>query len=103
MTHFNRLKAAEHERLSLLLGECAEAIAIVGKILRHGYESTNPTLPLDEQRTNRSLLTQEIGDVLHAIDRLTSSCDLDADAINNARANKRDSVVRWMHHDRRAL
>ena len=36
---FNKLSAAEAERLALLLEELGEAQQAIGKILRHGYEN----------------------------------------------------------------
>jgi len=42
--HFNGLSPAEAERLALLAEECGEVVQAVCKVLRHGYESTNPTL-----------------------------------------------------------
>lgn len=61
---FNELTDAEAERLAILAEECAEVIKCVGKILRHGYESYDPTGQV--KGTNREQLEREIGDV-HAI------------------------------------
>jgi hypothetical protein len=36
---FNQLTDAEAERLALLAEECGEVVQVIGKILRHGYES----------------------------------------------------------------
>jgi hypothetical protein len=55
MDHFNRLTPAEAERLALLLEELGEAQQIIGKILRHGYESYHPD---DPETTNRTLLAR---------------------------------------------
>lgn len=60
MTHFNGLTPAEAERLAMLAEECGEVIQIVGKILRHGYESFHPVNP---RVTNRQLLVRELRDV----------------------------------------
>ena len=57
--HFNKLTPAEAERLAMLAEECGEIIQIVGKILRHGYESHHPD---DPSSTNRDLLTDELSD-----------------------------------------
>lgn len=59
--HFNGLTPAQAERLAMLAEECAEVIQIVGKILRHGYDSYNP---LDPNTPNRRLLEKEVIDVL---------------------------------------
>ena len=58
--HFNGLTPAETERLAMLAEECAEVIQIVGKILRHGYESHHPDTP---DVSNRFLLRRELLDV----------------------------------------
>lgn len=62
MEHFNRLTPAEAERLALLAEECGEVIQAIGKVLRHGFESTHP----DGGPTNRESLERECGDVYHA-------------------------------------
>lgn len=59
MTHFNQLTPAEAERLAMLAEEAAEVIQIVGKILRHGYDSYHPNSP---EITNRDLLGFELTD-----------------------------------------
>jgi hypothetical protein len=63
--HFNGLSPAEAERLALLLEELGEAQQVIGKILRHGYESHHPENPDD---SNRALLEGELGDVMAAIE-----------------------------------
>jgi hypothetical protein len=60
MKHFNQLTPAQAERLAMLAEECGEVIQIVGKILRHGYESYHPANP---RLTNRDLLAKELRDV----------------------------------------
>ncbi|QBJ04542.1 nucleoside triphosphate pyrophosphohydrolase [Pseudomonas phage Lana] len=64
-THFNELTPAQAERLAILAEEMGEAIQIIGKILRHGYDSFNPD-SLDI-RTNRQYLHDELTDVEAAI------------------------------------
>lgn len=60
-THFNRLTPAQAERLAMLAEECAEVIQVVGKILRHGYDSHHPAIP---HVTNRQLLGDELTDLM---------------------------------------
>lgn len=60
MTHFNQLTPAQAERLAMLAEECGEVIQVVGKILRHGYDSYHPVNP---RVSNRSLLVKELRDV----------------------------------------
>lgn len=59
MQNFNGLTPGEAERLAMLAEECAEVIQVIGKILRHGYESYHPDEP---SITNRHLLEKEITD-----------------------------------------
>lgn len=59
--HFNKLTPAEAERLAMLAEECGEVIQVIGKILRHGYDSFHPA---DPSVTNRDLLGRELTDLL---------------------------------------
>jgi len=59
--HFNGLTPAQAERLAMLAEECGEVIQIIGKILRHGYDSYHPQ---DRTATNRQLLGRELTDLL---------------------------------------
>ncbi len=68
--HFNGLTPAQAERLAMLAEECGEVIQMVGKILRHGYDSYHPVNP---RVSNRDLLAKELRDVnavLQAMARL---------------------------------
>ena len=58
--HFNRLTPAQAERLAMLAEECGEVIQMIGKILRHGYDSYHPDNP---SALNRSLLGRELTDL----------------------------------------
>ena len=58
--HFNGLTPAEAERLAMLAEECGEVIQIIGKILRHGYDSYHPA---DPSTTNKQLLGRELTDL----------------------------------------
>ncbi|MGR3521928.1 MAG: hypothetical protein ACU0FT_04160 [Paracoccus sp. (in: a-proteobacteria)] len=68
MKHFNGLTPAQSERLAMLAEEAAEVIQIVGKILRHGYESHHPD---DPDTSNRQLLANEIADLSAVIDLMS--------------------------------
>lgn len=54
------LTQPELERIAMLAEEAGEITQVVGKILRHGYESSHPGAP---EVTNRSLLSREISDL----------------------------------------
>lgn len=82
--NFNGLTAAETERLAMLAEEAGEIAQMVGKILRHGYESFHPDDK--EQVTNRVLLRNEINDLVGVVHGMVLANDLspltfyDADA-----------------------
>lgn len=59
--NFNGLTPAQTERLAILMEECGEVVQIIGKILRHGYESGSPFGHNPE--TNRQALIRELFDV----------------------------------------
>lgn len=60
----SNLSNAEIERLAVLSEECGETMQLVGKILRHGYESYHPADIT--QTTNRTLLLGELNDIAFA-------------------------------------
>ena len=94
MEHFNRLTPAEAERLALLAEECGEVVQIIGKILRHGFDSCHPNGGL----TNRALLERECGDVRHAMIRLCNAGDLYKQAIHDRADEKAVLVEKYLHH-----
>lgn len=91
--HYNKLTPAEAERLAMLAEECAEVIQVVGKILRHGYESFHPNDPLI---TNREILCMELMD-LHAVVELMDN-DLPRDPKDNIGGKYLDKKLSWTHH-----
>lgn len=94
MEHFNGLSPAEAERLALLAEELGEAMQAIGKVLRHGYESTHP----DGGPTNREALERECGDVRHAMIRLCDEGDLSRRAVHERANAKAQSIGRYLHH-----
>jgi hypothetical protein len=90
------LTPAETERLALLMEEMGEAQQMIGKILRHGYESYHPDDP--EKTTNRSLLAREMGHVWAAMQLMIIPQDISGNIIEWSRAEKRETVKRWLHH-----
>lgn len=92
--HFNRLTPAEAERLAMLAEECAEVIGIVGKILRHGYDSHHPDSPA---LSNRDLLAGEIADVDAVVKAMKAGelKDYEARDIIGTRWKKK---LRYSHH-----
>lgn len=93
---FSGLSPAEVERLALLAEEMGEAIQVVGKVLRHGYESHNPNDP--ERTTNRKLLMNELGDVRHSVDRMCDADDVSKQIIGVRAHLKGQRVGQYLHH-----
>jgi hypothetical protein len=92
---FPGLTAAQIERLALLSEELGEAQHMIGKVLRHGYDSINPVNP---GPTNREALGMELGHVRAAIAMLTGAGDLSATDISRHGARKLVTVQPWLHH-----
>lgn len=93
----NQLSAAESERLALLVEECGEVIQAASKVLRHGYESKNP-LRGEMPPRNRENLAEELGHVLHVIDRMSLAGDVDRRQVNVSKLEKSERIGRWLHH-----
>jgi hypothetical protein len=94
--NFNGLTPAETERLALVAEECAEVVQVIGKILRHGYESSSPFDP--ERVTNRQNLEVEVGQLLYALALATTAGDISTRGVAFGRTNKAQTVGNWLHH-----
>ena len=91
---FNKLTLAEAERLAMLAEECAEVIAIIGKILRHGYDSYHPDAPAI---TNRDMLADELADV-HAVTRAMKWEELRDYTCEDTIGSRWKKKLRYSHH-----
>lgn len=99
MTRFgNGVSQAAEERLQLLIEECGEAIQAAAKILRHGFDSTNPDVP--HSRSNRAQLEHELGHIKYAIELLCREGNLDYGAIVASKTVKGDSIGKWLHFNK---
>lgn len=96
MTFSNGLSAAQLERLAILSEELGEAQQAIGKIIRHGYRSTNP-LKVNSV-TNKEGLEREIGDIRFAVELLSEMGDLDHYVIESWKGEKANSIGRYLHH-----
>jgi NTP pyrophosphatase (non-canonical NTP hydrolase) len=97
----NDLSEAQLERLALLSEEMGEAQQVIGKIIRHGYRSWNPTVV--ERRTNREDLEFEMGHVTCAFGLLADAGDIDRMTALGQAIKKKESVKKWMHHQAPAI
>lgn len=98
MEHFNQLSLAEVERLGILSEELGESQQIIGKILRHGYASYDPTAPVETRMDNRNLLEMELGHVACAIDKMIGKRDLVETRILAASIEKEERPNKYLHH-----
>ena len=81
------------ERLALVAEECGEVLQVIGKVLRHGHESSHP----NGGPTNRELLEIELGDLEASIDILVDQ-DLNGKHVRRAMQDKLNRVGRYLHH-----
>lgn len=98
MIHFNQLTPQQAERLALLGEELGATQHAIGKILRHGFESRNPTLHSSHAPSNRETLTKEIASILVAIDLLIEAEDISKQAISEYIEIKKIRVEPYLHH-----
>lgn len=97
----NRLTPAEDERLAFLMEECGEAIQVIGKIMRHGFDSRDPTVAASP--TNRRMLEKELGDIQTAILLLVEAMDVDEKRIVRRIPQKLEKFSRYQHHQSKQL
>lgn len=90
-----KLTKGQLERLAFLSEEMGEAQQAIGKIIRHGYDSYDPTK--DDSPDNKEFLERELGDVRAAMIMLCNSGDLDKETIHQNADAKMESVKQWMH------
>jgi NTP pyrophosphatase (non-canonical NTP hydrolase) len=99
--HFNGLTPAEAERLAILAEEAGEIVQAVGKILRHGYESYNPTTV--RQIPNRRHLEIECGDIAAVIHDMCRQGDMQPGFIDTQRESKLarlEAGTLYLHHQK---
>lgn len=94
--HFNLLTPAQLERLAILSEECGEVVQVIGKILRHGFDSASP-VEVNATR-NRGLLEYEIGHVYHAIQRMLDAGDIQHGNVAFHQETKAERIGRYLHH-----
>jgi len=92
----NDLTDAQLERLAILSEEMGEAQQVVGKILRHGYESLHPSYPMGPN--NRERLEEELSHVKYMIGRLADCRDISDHNLNTQYWKKADNIGRYLHH-----
>lgn len=98
--HFNKLTPPKAERLAILMEEMGEAQHKIGKILRHGYDSKDPTDESGLALSNKESLEDELGHVRAAMIMLCEAGDLDRSMIHSSADTKMITVKKWTHHQR---
>ncbi len=93
---FNGLTPAEAERLAILAEELAEAIQVVGKVLRHGWTPTDHTTGITYD--NRAELETELGHVRNVEDLMVRRADLSEGCLEEAAATKAAKWACYLHH-----
>jgi hypothetical protein len=93
-THFNELTPVEAELLAVFAEECAEAIQIVGKILRHGLRSYHP----DSHEVNGYTLEREMGDVRAAMILLCEAGIARKATVHSLADSKLSRIDQYLHH-----
>lgn len=82
------------ERLALLAEELSEAIQVVNKIIRHGYNNYHPA---NSQITNKELLEKELGHVYYAINLSAINNEICMGEIAEHCREKSKSVRQWLY------
>ena len=90
---FKKLTESQMERLALLLEELGEAQHAIGKIIRHGYESSHPQTCI----TNTVMLESELGDVIYSIKLMIENGDINKDRVEEAIKSKQNRVKKYLH------
>lgn len=90
------LTPAQSERLAILAEECGEVVQAIGKILRHGYDSYDPTKTNGPD--NRKSLENEIGDICYAVALMVKAKDVNQVNINASEKRKAEKARRYTHH-----
>ncbi|USN16345.1 NTP pyrophosphohydrolase [Luteibacter phage vB_LflM-Pluto] len=89
------ISAAEVERLAILSEESGEVIRAVGKIMRHGYESTDPTGK--DKGTNREQLENELGNLLLCLEMMEANGDINLSAIIASAKKKSRTINKYLY------
>jgi NTP pyrophosphatase (non-canonical NTP hydrolase) len=97
MENFNKLSAAEAERLAILSEELGEIQQEIGKILRHGYERKHPKAP--SNKTNRFNLEVELGDLQAILSIMANNLDISLANIDANKEVKLKKINKYLHHN----
>ena len=91
------MNEAQIERLAIATEECGEVSQVVGKILRHGYNSYHPSDV--DKTTNRQNLEKELGDILWIMDVMVREEDISMENILKFKQMKKEKSGKYLHHN----
>lgn len=100
----NGLRPDQAERLAILSEELAATSKAIAKILRHGYESFDPTRPAQQLDgveyvlTNRDDLERELGSISAAMSLLFMAGEADRRKVSAYAEVKMQRFPRFLHH-----
>lgn len=96
MAKFNKLTAAQEERLVLLAEEASEIGQAACKALRHGFDCNNPNIR--PNFTNNKLdVEKEVGQLMAVVEFMIVRGDLDREHIEYACRMKAERIYDYMH------
>lgn len=98
--HINKLTNAELERLSVLAEECGELIQAINKIIRHGYDSYDPTR---DHCGNRIDLSYEAADVTQAIKMINKAGDTNYPSFERRLEERPNKLKRYLHYQPKSI
>lgn len=107
MTQINSVTItdAQRERLAYLAEECAEVIQACAKIMRHGFDSYDPTNPnvikADDgsfSPNNANDLEKELGHIFVGIQMLKNTGDINSENVFNAKSDKLTKIGKYLYH-----
>jgi hypothetical protein len=105
-TKLKTLTRSQIERLALLGEALGQASEVVGRVLRMGYNLHSGPLPVRECGSifpiGRVSLQDALGNIVHAVDRMTFSGDVACDAIQQQADWKAKHVEASMLHQGKA-
>lgn len=92
------LTDAQIERLHCLQEEASEVIQITSKILRHGFDSSNPHDESDT--TNRRHLEKELGDLMYWVEQLSENSDINLMNVGISQGIKSETAKKYTYYQK---
>lgn len=94
----NQLNLDQIERIALLMEEMGELQQSLGKVLRHGYHSCDPTNP--EHLGNSADVAREAAQVRWCIDFMLDNNDFPFSIYQEEKTKRTKTVGEYLHHNK---